>query len=993
MPSHAQLLGSHRLAVAPSLQVFADGQRLLFNAGENVQRFHLEHKLHLARVSDVFLTSLSSSTVGGLLGLLLSIEGAGREGDPLRLWAPPHIRAFIDAAAKSFAGLRYLDLEFRTPPFPEPRAGRSSLPAASSSAGSSASECVAETLSSGVSVEAFLLPHSRSHRVRDSQRIQQTLRRLFSGQKPHWETDSEDEAHRENGEDSGLENLHDGSEGEGGFNPLLEEVPGDSEMKSLEANGELPANDAEASRADARDGTGESERKKKRISPRATERSPLPTDAIGAPPCSLEFPSSACSTVSSSSLPPASPFRSCGEAHHPVEKQSAKELTFFKWHGESPDEPCDCVAYVLKWPLLPGKFFPEKAKALKVPVGPLFGRLKNGESVEIPGEAGRVVTPAEVCGPGQPGQTAVVLQCVEPQQATFALNHLNVDLSCLTFVFHMTAPSILRSPEYKRLVQGLSGQCTRHVLCNQCDSGVAASPFVHATKLRQFLQDIMPPIFPFSSSPVALPPLTYASDSEASSLTLSRLWELEDSAVVQPNGLVKFDLSAFEKREIDASAELTAFRPRFSDARLERVRALAQTRTRCRSILARRREAPGLSSIASSSESCSPASSDERVSLAIPPASPASLLSRASLPAVILLGTGAAAPSQYRNVSGLLLAIRSDLSFVLDFGEGSLAQLFSMSQSWTEFHELLRSIRLIFISHCHADHHLGVCSLLEVRAAICPCEAPPVVIAPARLQPWLCFFDRHVTRIPHTFRSSDTIAVDASAERQQHGDKAEAGDCSFSAAQFLGADASDVTLRATPVEHIPQAYGVRVDFKALGADQASVGDFSVVYSGDTRPCQRLFDLARNATVLIHEATFEDTLIQEAIEKRHSSLSEVVRGALDCRCANLVLTHFSQRYPKIPVLTVEDGTEAFVMGEESPGATAAMPHSTEAEAGAPGAGKAPLTVFSQQKCEDGKNPMHILFAFDCMRLPLNDLEELSQCLKLLPPVINELFVTE
>lgn len=43
----------------------------------------------------------------------------------------------------------------------------------------------------------------------------------------------------------------------------------------------------------------------------------------------------------------------------------------------------------------PGRFHPEKAAALGVPKGPMFGRLKAGQAVELPD--GKTVQPAEVC--------------------------------------------------------------------------------------------------------------------------------------------------------------------------------------------------------------------------------------------------------------------------------------------------------------------------------------------------------------------------------------------------------------------------------------------------------------------------------------------------------------------------------------------------------------------------------------------------------------------
>ena len=51
--------------------------------------------------------------------------------------------------------------------------------------------------------------------------------------------------------------------------------------------------------------------------------------------------------------------------------------------------------------------------------------------------------------------------------------------------------------------------------------------------------------------------------------------------------------------------------------------------------------------------------------------------------------------------------------------------------------------------------------------------------------------------------------------------------------------------------------------------------WKVVYSGDTRPCQRLTQAAHGASLLIHEATFEDTLLHEAVAKNHSLTREAV----------------------------------------------------------------------------------------------------------------------
>ena len=74
----------------------------------------------------------------------------------------------------------------------------------------------------------------------------------------------------------------------------------------------------------------------------------------------------------------------------------------------------------------------------------------------------------------------------------------------------------------------------------------------------------------------------------------------------------------------------------------------------------------------------------------------------------------------------------------------------------------------------------------------------------------------------------------------------------------------------------------------------------MVYSGDTRPCPSLVRAAKDATLLIHEAAFENGMEEAAKKKRHSTTGEAVQTGIDARCYRTILTHFSQPHPKIPV---------------------------------------------------------------------------------------------
>ncbi|MEM1552211.1 MAG: ribonuclease Z [Candidatus Bathyarchaeia archaeon] len=63
------------------------------------------------------------------------------------------------------------------------------------------------------------------------------------------------------------------------------------------------------------------------------------------------------------------------------------------------------LAYALVEKPRPGKFYPEKARALGVPEGPLWSKLQHGNEVKLPN--GKIVKPEDVMGPPRPGRKIV----------------------------------------------------------------------------------------------------------------------------------------------------------------------------------------------------------------------------------------------------------------------------------------------------------------------------------------------------------------------------------------------------------------------------------------------------------------------------------------------------------------------------------------------------------------------------------------------------------
>ena len=66
-------------------------------------------------------------------------------------------------------------------------------------------------------------------------------------------------------------------------------------------------------------------------------------------------------------------------------------------------------------------------------------------------------------------------------------------------------------------------------------------------------------------------------------------------------------------------------------------------------------------------------------------------------------------------------------------------------------------------------------------------------------------------------------------------------------------------------------------------------------SGDCRPSQDLVIEGKNATILIHEATFGESLIERAKEVNHSTIEEAIKMGIQMKAWRVALTHFSQRY--------------------------------------------------------------------------------------------------
>ena len=91
----------------------------------------------------------------------------------------------------------------------------------------------------------------------------------------------------------------------------------------------------------------------------------------------------------------------------------------------------------------------------------------------------------------------------------------------------------------------------------------------------------------------------------------------------------------------------------------------------------------------------------------------------------------------------------------------------------------------------------------------------------------------------------------------------------------------------------------------------------IVYSGDTRPCDQMIKFATDATVLIHESTFDSQNEDKAYETGHSTAAKAAEIADKSNAKKLILTHISTRYRETNTLEKEaiDIFENSVLAED------------------------------------------------------------------------------
>lgn len=295
---------------------------------------------------------------------------------------------------------------------------------------------------------------------------------------------------------------------------------------------------------------------------------------------------------------------------------------------------------------------------------------------------------------------------------------------------------------------------------------------------------------------------------------------------------------------------------------------------------------------------------------------------------VVTLGTGSAVPSKYRNVSATLVRVPGWGNILLDCGENTLGQLRRVYTA-IGLKQVLRDLKMIVISHMHADHLLGTISVVKAwyaevhnsqpAARISPQNQTPdwksvfenqnrlSIISEPSMQNWLAEYsfveDYGYSRLAPLYLGESRAHNDWTSILSWFVPPAHIRYLSSSEYQSLKnalvvpkALLGVAEIQAVAVKHCQGARAVSITLPS---------GFKVSYSGDCRPSRDFAEIGQGSTVCIHEATFDDELQGDAEAKHHSTTSEALGVAQQMGAKACVLTHFSQRYQKFPVLAHGD----------------------------------------------------------------------------------------
>ncbi len=207
----------------------------------------------------------------------------------------------------------------------------------------------------------------------------------------------------------------------------------------------------------------------------------------------------------------------------------------------------------------------------------------------------------------------------------------------------------------------------------------------------------------------------------------------------------------------------------------------------------------------------------------------------------------------------------------MDCGDGAVHRLIAKDVDFSSISEIL-------ISHYHSDHVTGLTSIIETMA-IKKRNAKLSVYGPPGLKEYFSTVQR-ITNVAYGRK------FDLELKEIVPGNHVRT---------LAGLDVSTFEM-----DHTIPCIGFRLE----GGEGKAIS-----YSGDTQPCDGVVPLARNANLLIHEATYLQREVEKARPPKHTTAKEAAILASSAEATNLILTHVNESH-ETPEQMLEEAIPIF-----------------------------------------------------------------------------------
>ncbi|OLN23297.1 ribonuclease Z [Domibacillus antri] len=274
---------------------------------------------------------------------------------------------------------------------------------------------------------------------------------------------------------------------------------------------------------------------------------------------------------------------------------------------------------------------------------------------------------------------------------------------------------------------------------------------------------------------------------------------------------------------------------------------------------------------------------------------------------ILFLGTGAGVPGKMRNVTSIALKMLNERGAVwlIDCGEATQHQI---------LHTTLkpRRIEKIFITHLHGDHIFGLPGLLGSRSFQGGTE-PLTVYGPPGIRTFIetslevsqthLQYPLFIEEIEEGIIFEDD-GMFVTAGKLDHGiyslgyrfaEKEKPGELLVDRLREDNIPPGPVYKKIKEGQPVVLSDGRIIDPGRYTNDPQPGKIVTVL--GDTRQCEMAVQLASNADLLVHEATFNAENEKMARDYFHSTTKQAAETAMRAGAKALCLTHISSRYTR------------------------------------------------------------------------------------------------